>query len=176
MLSRFDPFLAEHITRYGNKRRGNASYLSSRVCDELICLMGNKVSQRIIEEVHKAKYFSFTVDSTLDISHVDQLSFTIRYVSEEGKPLERFLKFVPISGHGAEDLAGYVIKTFQEIEINLNNCSGRSFDSAANMSGKYSGLQGRIKSVSRVYSVRWLFSKSRWCSKCEVLPRSCKVL
>ena len=65
------------------------------MCDELICLMGDKVLQRIVEEVHKAKYFSFTVDSTPDISHVDELSFTIRYVSEEGKPLERFLKFVP---------------------------------------------------------------------------------
>ena len=65
LLSRFDPFLAEHNTRYGNRGRENPSYLTSTVCDELICLMGNKVLQRIIEEVHKAKYFSFTVDSTL---------------------------------------------------------------------------------------------------------------
>ena len=118
------------------------------MCDELIYLMGNKVLQRIIEEVHKAKYFSFTVDSTPDISHVDELSFTIRYVSEEGKPLERFLKFVPIRGHGAEDLAGQAIKTFQELEINLKNCRGQSFDSAANMPGKYSGLQARIKEIN----------------------------
>ena len=76
------------------------------------------------------------------------MSFTIRYVNEEGKPLERFLKFVLIRGHGAEDLAGQVIKTFQELEINLSNCRGQSFDNAANMYGKYSGLQARIKEIN----------------------------
>ena len=80
MLSKFDPFLSEHITSYGNKGRGNPSYLSSTVCDEIICLMGNNVLQRIVEEAHKAKHFSFSVDSTPDISHVDELSFTIRRI------------------------------------------------------------------------------------------------
>ena len=30
LLSQFDPFLAEHIRRYGNKGRGQVSHLSSK--------------------------------------------------------------------------------------------------------------------------------------------------
>ena len=57
--------------------------------------MGNKVLEAIVNEVKKAKYFSFIADSTPDISHTDQLTFTARYVLNV-KPAERFLKFVPV--------------------------------------------------------------------------------
>ena len=33
ILSKFDPFLTEHLHRHGNPGRGNVSYLSSKICD-----------------------------------------------------------------------------------------------------------------------------------------------
>ena len=74
LLSQFDPFLARHIERHGKKGRGHTSYLSSTICDEFITLMGEEVLKRIVKELSSAKYFSVTVDSTPDISHVDQLT------------------------------------------------------------------------------------------------------
>lgn len=66
--------------------------------------MANQVTDKIIKEVHKASYFSISVTSTPDISHKDQLSFILRYVSENRKPVERFLCFIENSGHKAEEL------------------------------------------------------------------------
>lgn len=105
LLAEFDPFLDSHIKRHGNKGRGTTSYLSSKICDEVIDIMATKVLNTIVKEIKHAKYFSISVDSTPDISHVDQLSFIVRYVSEDGCPVERFLKFIPNCGHKAEDLA-----------------------------------------------------------------------
>jgi len=39
-----------------------------------------------------------SVDSTPDISHIDQLSVTVRYGLDD-KPIERYLQFVSIFRH-----------------------------------------------------------------------------
>uniref|UniRef100_A0A0E9WJL0 DUF4371 domain-containing protein n=1 Tax=Anguilla anguilla TaxID=7936 RepID=A0A0E9WJL0_ANGAN len=52
--------------------------------------MGQRVQAEIILMVQKAKYLSLVVDSTPDLTHIDQLTFVIRYVSQEGQVFERF--------------------------------------------------------------------------------------
>ena len=42
--------------------------------------MGKQVLDRIFAEVKSTKYFSVSVDSTPDVSHVDQLTCILRYV------------------------------------------------------------------------------------------------
>ncbi|KAK0132610.1 Zinc finger MYM-type protein 1 [Merluccius polli] len=80
LVSQFDPFLKAHIERFGNAGRGNPSYLSLGVCEEFIELMGEKVLAEVVSRVKLAKYFSISVDSTPDVTHVDQLTFILRYI------------------------------------------------------------------------------------------------
>jgi HKD family nuclease len=42
--------------------------------------MGPKVLAAIVNEIQKAKYFSISVDSAPDVTHIDQLTFMLRYV------------------------------------------------------------------------------------------------
>ncbi|EFN63408.1 Zinc finger MYM-type protein 1, partial [Camponotus floridanus] len=147
LISEFDPFLREHIKKFGNSGRGKASFLSSTICEELIEIMGKKVFMGIIAEVRQAKYYSISIDSTPDVSHVDQLTFIIRYC-KNGKSVERFLKFIPIYGHDAENLCEVVIKFLNENDISISNCRGQSYDNAANMAGRYNGLQARINDIN----------------------------
>ena len=42
LISKFDPFLSEHLKRYRNTGKGNPSCLSATICDEFVPLMGNK--------------------------------------------------------------------------------------------------------------------------------------
>ena len=99
--------------------------------------MGNKVLIKIISELKKAKFYSISVDSTPDL---DQLTFTVWYV-KDAAPIERFLQFVPIYGHGAEHLEKVALKFLQENEISMSDCRGQSYDNASNMAGQYSGIQ-----------------------------------
>ncbi len=149
LIAQFDPFLREHLEKYGQKGRGTTSYLSSTVCEELICLMGEKVKKTIAEELQNAKYFSVIVDSTPDMSHVDQLTFNFRFVSEEGKVVERFIGFEPIHSHTGASLAECVIKMVNYL-LDLSNCRGQSYDNASNMAGKYTGLQAHLKKINPV--------------------------
>jgi len=117
LIVEFESFLAEHIKTHGNKGKGSVSYLSTTICDELIQLMANKVLQKIVHKTKASKYFSISTDSTPNLSHVDQLTFVIRYVSENGIPKEQFIKFLPNCGHKSENLANCVFDTLQGLGL-----------------------------------------------------------
>lgn len=159
LLSQFDPLLATHIARYGNKGKGifnynscsnlnelsiclfnlklgKASYLSDTLCNEFIDLIRVRMLNVILSEIQDAKYFAISVDSTPDVSHCDQLVFCVRYV-KNGAPVERFLEFIPINQHNSEYLTDTVIKFMEKHSIKLSDCRGQSYDNANNMAGKY---------------------------------------
>lgn len=154
LISEFDPFLKSHIQLYGNAGVGTPSYLSSKTCDEFIELMSNRVLSEIIAEVKVTKYFSICIDSTPDMTHIDQLTFIIRYVSPEGLVEERFLKFLPISSHTGKALCDAVLTVLHEMDIDISNCRGQCYDNAANMAGVYNGLQAHIKDINPL--VEWV--------------------
>lgn len=145
LLSTYDTFLAAHIKKHANKGSGHTSYLSHVISEELIGIMAKKVMCSITDEVKAAKYFSISVDSTPDISHMDQLTFTIRYVMPTTGPIERFLQFIPMLRHTGRDIARTVLDSLKEKNIPISNCRGQSYDNASNMSGKYQGVQQIIK-------------------------------
>lgn len=151
LLAEYDPFLRSHLDKYGNQGRGKPSYISSTICEELIKIMGDKVLESIVREVQDAKYFSLSVDSTPDISHVDQLTVILRYVkTTDGQVVERFFTFVPISSHTGEALATTVLTFLEKCNIDITYLRGQSYDNAANMSGCYNGLQAHIARVNKL--------------------------
>lgn len=98
-----------------------------------------------LRPTHKAKYFSFIVDSTPDTAHIDQLTLVIRYVLDNGEPCERFIKFLPSVGHNAQEMFDAITIELEKLNINLKDCRGQSYDNASNMSGIYNGLQAKIQ-------------------------------
>lgn len=147
-ITEFDPFLSTHIAQCGNRGSGKTSYLFSTTSNEFINLIASKIKNTIVSEIQAAKYFSIIVDSTPDIAHIDQLSFIIRYVKENGSPIERFLGFLPNVGHKSEELETAITSMLASLKIDIGNCRGQSYDNAGNMSGIYTGLQARLKRLN----------------------------
>ena len=85
-----------------------------------------------------------SVDSTPDIANVDQLTIIFRYVLPDG-PVERFVKFMPTRGHTGHQLADILLEFIEDNGVSLKDLRGQSYDNAANMSGKYKGMQAIIK-------------------------------
>jgi hypothetical protein len=129
LLSQYGPFLCEYITKYGSTGKGIPSYLSVTICEEFIELMGSKVLAAIVTEIMKANCFSFYVDYTRDVTHIDQLTFILRYV-KNAVPKERFLQFILIHGHKADHLADVLTSFFKDNNISLMNCTGQSYDNS----------------------------------------------
>ena len=63
---------------------------------------------------------------------------------EDGIPTERFLHFFELQDHTGNGMAELILNYFGEIGIDFCKCRGQSYDNAANMSGKYNGVQQRI--------------------------------
>jgi hypothetical protein len=148
LLSKFDPFLAEHINSHANKGKGHTSYLSKTTCEEFIEILGTVILDRIISELKSCKYYSVSVDSTPDVSHIDQLTCIFRYVLPSG-PVERFVNYLDMKGHSGEQLAQSLMDFLQKYHIDINNCRGQTYDNASNMSGKYAGMQAHIRHVNK---------------------------
>ena len=147
VLAKYDHFFATHIDKHGNPGRGKVSYLSSTICEELICLMGKRVLSVIVEQLKAAKYYCVSIDSTPDISHVDQLTIIVRYVMEDG-PVERFLTFMPFESHTGKGLANVLLAFMEDIGIDIENCRGQTYDNASNMSGRYNGVKAHVERLN----------------------------
>ena len=109
--------------------------------------MADKVRSTLVSEIGQAKYYTVSVDSTPDLSHVDQLTIIVRYLLG-GEPDERFLTFLQLESHKAETLASDLLQYFGKECIDFNDCRGQSYDNTSNMSGRYSGMQARLRSVN----------------------------
>jgi hypothetical protein len=150
LIGKFDTFTAEHLKKHGNPGRGNVSYLSDTIVDEFIALMADKVLSAIVSELKQAKYFAISVDSTPDISHTDQLTVIVRYLTNYGTPMERFLCFLPVTDHHGEQLAAVVLNCLDNLpeKIEIADCRGQCYDNAPNMSGRMKGLQSHILRIN----------------------------
>lgn len=149
LLAEYDEFLKQHINKFSNPGSGRTNYLSSTICEEIVHLIGQNVLNEIVSRIKKSKYYSVSLDSTPDVGHMDQLTVIFRYM-EGSTPVERFLLFLPNQGHKAEDIFNALMVFLREHDIDLKNCRGQSYDNASVMSGKYNGVQAKIRELNNL--------------------------
>lgn len=111
-----------HLQKHANQRQGTVNYLSHNICDIFVGLIGDQIRAEIIQEIKSATYYSITVNFTPDVSHVDQLSFVIRYISSCGNIKERFVEFIPIDKHASSYLEQEVFQTLIKLGVHIKNC------------------------------------------------------
>ncbi|KAL5257451.1 hypothetical protein ACHWQZ_G012406 [Mnemiopsis leidyi] len=143
LLSKYDPLLKEIINSPKNSQR----YLSPTIQNELLGILGEECRRSLVTKILKSPYFSLLLDSTQDITKVDQLSIVVRWVSvagEEVKIEESFLGFVPMNSGTAQVIADTALDLLNELGFSLDKLRGQGYDGASVMSGIYSGVQKLI--------------------------------
>ena len=81
---------------------------------------------------------------------MEQMSFILRYYYN-GENLESFLEFEVAEKLDAESLTKKIIHLLSRYGLEYkSNLVGQSYDGAAVMSGKHSGVQARIKEVEKL--------------------------
>lgn len=143
-VAKFDSVLKEHL-----EKSNRVHYLSPKIQNELIGIIGVKVRKHILENVKKSKYFSMILDSTPDVNHSEQMTLVLRYVFFNNKTQryeikESFIEFLNIlvkTGLGISDVA---LNELELLSLDANDLRGQGYDNGANMKGKNIGVQQQI--------------------------------
>lgn len=91
------------------------------------------------------------MDETTDVSHTEQVSFVVRYVHNM-EIKERFLQVCNVESTTGDALEKLLIALLKENNLKIDNIRVQGYDGAANMSGRFKGLQSRIqKKIQRPY-------------------------
>ena len=149
-MARRDPILKELQDRIKNKNTKD-HYLSPTIQNELIELLATEVEKENLQQLKLAKYFSIILDCTPDMSHHEQMSVIFRYVlcNEEAAVVkETFFGYLRISDSTGKGLLDAFLEKATELQLELSDCRGQSYDNGANMKGKHSGVQARMLDIN----------------------------
>src|SRR6185437_6491912 len=128
-----------------SKGRGSlVTFLSKTFVNSLIKVMCLSISRKIVQEVKRARMFSVQVDTTQDVSVLDQLAIVLRYVDDQANVQERLIRLAVAYETTGQAFYTQLQQEFEQLGLNLKNIIGCSFDGAANMKGKYNGLQAHL--------------------------------
>ena len=150
LLARRNPILKELQDRIKNKNTKD-HYLSPTIQNELIELLATEVEKENLQQLKLAKYFSIILDCTPDMSHHEQMSVILRYVlcNEEAAVVkETFFGYLRISDSTGKGLLEAFLEKATELQLELSDCRGQSYDNGANMKGKHSGVQARMLDIN----------------------------
>jgi hypothetical protein len=129
------------------------SWLSDSHCRKFTCweiqneileLLAHGVLRNICEDIQSAKHFSIIVDGTTDISHNEQESIVLRYVTPNLKPQEMFVGFYSVTATDGNSLATMILDALLRLNLPLSNLRGQAYDGGSNMAGRLNGVQAVI--------------------------------
>jgi len=148
LLAEFDPVLNSLLLT----EQSRIKYLSWKIQNELIEILATNLQQLICEEIRTAQCFSIIIDSTQDITKIDQVSFIFRYTIVDYKESkleikESFLGFYPLDKHDAEGHVNLIKAVLNTHNLDISKCRGQGYDGASVMSGCFSGVQKRITDI-----------------------------
>ncbi|XP_068219233.1 52 kDa repressor of the inhibitor of the protein kinase-like [Palaemon carinicauda] len=100
---------------------------SEKKSNELIDILANAIKEEILRNARAAKYFSIILDSTPDVSHVEQMTVIIRFVQvdEDNAVIavrEHFLGYVPLQETTGAFMAETILKEFKKWIYALTTC------------------------------------------------------
>lgn len=109
------------------------------------------------KEILKAGMYTVQLDTTQDISVVDQCSVIIRYVSDTTIH-ERLVGIVKCTSSKEIDMVELILKVFNSLNLDPKKYVGNATDGAANMQGEYRGFSAQLSNVANKQIHIWCYA------------------
>jgi len=159
-----DKILEKHLQTTSAK----ATYISHTTQEQLIECCKEEILSHILNNVKESCYYSVIFDETTDISHISQLSLSLRYVDKANNVHEQFIGFINCHDYVydklTEDnvepkltgivLGNAVVSIMKDMSLDLNNCVGIGTDGCSVMTSVTRGAVAEIQKTcpNAVYS------------------------
>ena len=112
--------------------------------------------RNITTSLQTSQFLTLMMDETTDISNKEQVTFTIRWVSEDLEVHEEFIGLYEVPAIGAATLATVAKDTFTRLNLSFSKLQGQCYDGASAMKGIRSGLVLRIQELEpRAVYTHW---------------------
>ena len=168
LVSKFDPILQGHldivikksatIHSSGSKQDGGlVTFLSKTTINYITDAVSQLIKSAITKELKKAVIYSVQLDTTQDITVVDQCSIIVRYVVGT-KIYERLKGMVKCTSSKGVDFVNLLLNTLKQMGINPKNCVGNSTDGPANMKGVYNGFSTKLNDITLTQTHIWCYA------------------
>ena len=123
----------------------HATYRSKTTQNEIINICGKMITEKVVDEIKRAKFFSILADEAADVSNLEQLALVLRFVDQSAKIREAFLGFFHCDeGLAGKDIANKLTSGIKNLGLQLSFCRGQGYDGAGNMAGKCIGASTLI--------------------------------
>ena len=119
-------------------------YTSGKMQNEMVKVMALRLLREVVQNLHKAAFFTVIADETTDVSNVEQVVICLRWVSEDFEVREDFVGLYEVASTGAEIIYSAIINVLQRLNLALFKVRGQCYDGAATMSGAKSGVVTRM--------------------------------
>ncbi|KAF2890866.1 hypothetical protein ILUMI_15307 [Ignelater luminosus] len=122
----------------------NATYLSKTTQNQPIDCCCFVIMKKVLDKVKEAKYYAVLGDKTTDASGTEQL----RYLDIQKITIHKeFICFLSATDLAGAALSDQIVQELNRVGLQVENVRGQGYDEGANMSGKFSGVQSRVKQL-----------------------------
>jgi hypothetical protein len=128
-----------------------STYLSPDIHNELINICGQQILTEIVDDCRKSTYFAIIADECTDVATKEQLSVCVRFLHKTNENIEirdELIGFRHAKSIRGERIADIIVQFLNEVHLDIRNVRAQCYDGAANMAGKYNGVQAKITELS----------------------------
>nr|XP_033788667.1 zinc finger MYM-type protein 1-like [Geotrypetes seraphini]XP_033788668.1 zinc finger MYM-type protein 1-like [Geotrypetes seraphini]XP_033788669.1 zinc finger MYM-type protein 1-like [Geotrypetes seraphini]XP_033788671.1 zinc finger MYM-type protein 1-like [Geotrypetes seraphini] len=138
-LSRFDSVLCQHL-----ETATVFSGTSSHVQNDIISSVAAVIDFSVKEELHKSTFVAVLTDEFSDVANLSQLSISVRYVTDDSGPKERFLRFIKVTDRSSHGISTLILQTLKEFKC-LKKLVAQAFDGAPVIASNLQAVQSMIR-------------------------------
>ena len=132
------PVLSSYLKR-------TTSYTSPEAQSEMIDAFSHEIIRKIAAEVKRNGPFAVMVDGTQDIGGKEQESICFRHVNDNLEIHEDFVGLYHVTETSGQAISDMIVDVLTRLCLSVDALRAQTYDGAANMSGKYSGCQAKLR-------------------------------
>ena len=124
----------------------NATYMSNNVQNQLLSYMADELLSQVVSNVKKSRFYGIQADEVADVSGMEQLGLSVRYVID-GESIKQHVAFMECQSTTGKAICSKIVDELGRLQIDVKLCRAQAYDGAGAMSGHLNGCQTLFREI-----------------------------